>query len=110
MNSENVSIKEIVEYGLETISDDRLISVNLKDLIYIHQVLSEYNRFFHQPMHYPKFENISNFLGDKNSGGGYEVLTTALYQKIRKMIPPDIEEMMDDSIFQNPIYPAYYKT
>ena len=77
-----------------------MVSVNLKDLVYVQQVLAEYMRFFHQPLHYPKLENITDFLGDKNSGGGFEVLNTALRQKIDKMLPLVIEQMMDNGILR----------
>lgn len=106
--NENATIKEIIEYGLETLPDDKVVCVNLKDLVYIHQVLAEYMRFFHQPMHYPKLENVTDFLGDKCSSGGFEVLDIALRQKIDKMLPLEIEQMMDEGIFKNPKYPNYY--
>ena len=41
------NIKDIVEYGLDTISDKEKITMNLKDFLYIRRVLEEYMRYLH---------------------------------------------------------------
>ena len=68
------NIKDIVEYGLDTISDKEKIIMNLKDFLYIRRVLEEYMHYLHNPHHYPDIESIQNFLGDASSGGGFECL------------------------------------
>jgi hypothetical protein len=83
------TILEIVEFGLTEIPDDRKVEVSLRDLIFIHQALGELNRFFHQPQHLPDVEAVKDFMGDRSSGGGYEVLHTAYYRKCSQMMPPD---------------------
>ena len=104
------NIKDIVEYGLDTISDKKKITMNLKDFLYIRRVLEEYMRYLHNPDHYPDIEAIQNFLGDASSGGGFECLSTAIYNKVYKVdLPAEIEKMIDDGLFEHPLYPSYYK-
>jgi hypothetical protein len=38
-NSKYATIKEIVEYGLEEISNKQTITINLKDFMYVYKVL-----------------------------------------------------------------------
>jgi hypothetical protein len=102
--------KERVEYGLETIPPDRMETVSLRDLMYVHQTLAEFVKFFHQSMHYPDLEAVEQFLGDKGSAGGIDVLFEAQYERIRGMIPPDIEEAFGEGErFEHPLPPAYYE-
>ena len=104
------TIKEIVEYNLDKLPEDEYIKLNLKDIIYVFQTLTEYMRFFHQPENYKKLEDIKAFLGTIDSGGAFEVLNTAIYKKMYKIkFPPEIEKMFDDGIFDHPLYPEYYK-
>ena len=104
------SIKDIVEYGLDAISDKEKITMNLKDFLYIRRVLEEYMRYLHNPHHYPDIEVIQNFLGDTSSGGGFECLSTVIYKKVYKVdLPEKIEKMIDDGLFEHPLYPSYYK-
>lgn len=108
MNSDNSTIKSIVEFGLDGIPPDYSVSVNLKDLLYINQVLGEYVRFFHQPMHYPALEDVEKFLGNTDSGGGFEVLKTAYYDKISKMFSSEIRTLLEDGDLDSPHYPEHY--
>ena len=103
-------IKDIIEYGLNNISDKEKITMSLKDFLYIRRVLEEYMRYLHNPDHYPDIEAIQNFLGDISSGGGFECLSTAIYEKVYKVdLPAKIEKMIDDGVFEHPLYPSYYK-
>ena len=103
-------IKDIIEYGLNNISDKEKITMSLKDFLYIRRVLEEYMRQLHNPDHQPDIEAIQNFLGDISSGGGVECLSTALYKKVHKVdLPSKIEKMIDDGVFEHPLYPSYYK-
>ena len=102
--------KERVEFGLDTIPPDRMVTVGLCDLMYVHQTLAEFNRFFHQPMHYPDLASVERFLGTRNSGGAYDVLSEALYKRMGEMLPPDIHEAFDDGErFEHPLPPEYFK-
>ena len=103
-------IKDIIEYVLNIISDKEKITMSLKDFLYIRRVLEEYMRYLHNPDHYPDIEAIQNFLGDISSGGGFECLSTAIYKKVYKVdLPSKIEKMIDDGVFEHPLYPSYYK-
>jgi hypothetical protein len=106
-NNKYASIKEIVEYGLERISNEQTVTINLKDFMYVYKVLQEYTRFFHNPDHYRTIDDVKDFLGTVSSGGGFEVLNNALYKKIK--FPKEIEAMITDEIFDNPSLPKYYR-
>jgi hypothetical protein len=95
---------------LEKISDEQTITINLKDFMYIYNVLQEFMRFFHNTDHYQEIDDVKDFLGTASSGGGFEVLDAALYKKIVKKIkfPKEIDDMIMDGIFDNPLFPKYY--
>lgn len=65
---EYTTVEEQVEFGLEKIDPDRKIEVSLRDFLYLHNTVGELVRFFHQPMHYEKFEDIDRFLGNRENG------------------------------------------
>jgi hypothetical protein len=102
------TVRERVEFGLDTISEDRTVEVSLRDLLFIHQALSELNQFFHQRMHYPDLAAVHEFLGTLGSGGGYEVLSEALYGKLGDMLRDDLNDLFDEGIFEHPDPPAYF--
>lgn len=54
-------IKDIIEYGLNNISDKEKITMSLKDFLYIRRVLEEYMRYLHNPDHYPEYRSNSKF-------------------------------------------------
>jgi hypothetical protein len=102
------SIRQIVEFGLDSIPEDKTIEVSLRDLLYVHQVLGELNRFFHQPEHYKEIQSVAKFLGTVESGGGYQVLHEAYYTKLRTMLPPEVERVIEEGAFDHPDPPSYY--
>ena len=103
------TVEEQIEYGLDTISSDRLVEIPLRDLMYVFQTLGEFIRFFHQPLHYQKLEDINKFLGSVEQGA-YSALSKSYYEVLRNHIPEDIEEAFDDGErFENPNPPYYYK-
>jgi hypothetical protein len=102
------SIRDIVEFGLGAIPEDRTVEVPLRDLMYVNQVLGELNRFFHQPDHYKSLDAVVQFLGTVGSGGAYEGLHTAYYAKLRGMLPSDVERMVEGGAFEHPATPSYY--
>lgn len=105
--SENTDVKSQVEYGLEKIDPNRTIEVSLRDFLYLHNTIDQFVRFFHQPMHYETIEDVNKFLDD----GGFQLLSECLYKKFeyRLTFPEDIRDMIDNSEFENPIPPYYYK-
>jgi hypothetical protein len=102
------TIKQIVECGINTIDQNETLEIKLKDLVYIHRVLEEFMRFFHNNEHYLKLEDVKSFMGNSKSGGAYEVLGKAISEKTNKMIPKEIEDSMSDGIFGGSLIPSYY--
>lgn len=108
---EYTDVKSQIEYGLEKIDENRKIELSLKDFLYLHNLLAELVRFFHQPMHYETLEDVNKFLGDYKNEGAFQLLSDTLHKKFqyRDIFPKDIVEMIDNSEFQNPNPPYYYK-
>lgn len=101
--------KERVEYGLDTIPVDRMVSVSLRDLMFIHQTLAEFARFFHNPMHYPHLDAVKQFLGTRGSGDAIDVLFESVYNRMREMLPAEIDEAFDEgNRFEHPLPPSYH--
>lgn len=103
-------VESQVEYGLEKIDSNRKIEVSLKDFLYMHNTIEELVRFFHQPLHYQTLEDVEKYIGNK-SEGALHLLWEILHNKFqyRNIFPKDIQEMIDNSEFENPDYPYYYK-
>lgn len=103
-------VESQVEYGLEKIDPNRKIEVSLKDFLYLHHTIAEFIRFFHQPMHYATLEDVERFLGNKDRGG-FHLLSEILHEKFnyRDVFPKDVQDMIDNSEFENPDFPYYYK-
>ncbi len=77
--------------------------------MYIHQTLAELVQFFHQPMHYPDIESVNRFIGSRGSSGAMDILFESVYQRMHKMMPPDIHDAFGDGErFEHPLPPAYY--
>lgn len=110
MEDEYTGVEEQVEYGLEKIDLDRKIEVSLRDFLYMHNTVGELIRFFHQPMHYQKLEDIEIFLGNREHGA-LHLLWEIYYRKFyyENVFPEDIRKMIDDSDFENPKSPYYFK-
>jgi hypothetical protein len=102
------SVEEQVEYGLDTIPEDRMVSVPLRDLMYVFQTIGEYIRFFHQPLHFQSLDDVKTFLGNKDRGA-YHLISKCYYHKLGDMLPPDIDASFDSDTFDHPDAPYYYK-
>lgn len=103
------TLRQRVKRGLRSIPADRSVKVSLRDLVFVHQTLGEFIRFFHQPMHYPRLKDVHKFL--KASGdGALDVLSEAYYKKMSKMLPKDIHTAFDEGTrFDHPLPPEYYE-
>lgn len=103
-------VESQVKYGLEKVDEDRKIEVSLKDFLLLHNIVGEFIRFFHQPLHYKNLEDVKKFLGDKDSGA-LNLLCEIYYKKFhyRDIFPEDIKDMIDNSQFENPDYPYYHE-
>ena len=100
-------IHEQVTYGLEEIDEERQITVNLKDMLYVYQTLGELVRFLHQPLHYPTLKSMTNWIGNRERGI-YREVHACYYSILRDIFPKEIEELFDEGEFDNPNPPFYY--
>lgn len=106
---EYTDVKSQVEYGLDKIDRTRTIEVKLKDFLYLHNVLGEFVRFFHQPLHFQTYEDVSRLVGDVESGA-LHLLWECYYRSFQysDIFPKDIVDMIEDGEFENPIPPYYF--
>ena len=109
MSNEHASIREIVEFGLDTIPESETVEVSVRDLVFLHQVLGELNRFFHQPDHYKSVDDVIAFLGARGDGGAFEVVHEAYYTKLRSMMPLLMEKKIEAGDFEHPKNPEYFQ-
>jgi hypothetical protein len=104
------TIKEIVEHNLCQIPENEVLQITARDYIYILRTLEEWMRYFHNPDHYQSIDDIRDFLGNKESGGAFEVLSTALYHKMYPTkISKELQSMIEKDVFESPLFPEYYK-
>lgn len=110
MNSKSKDINEQIEFGLDSIDPEQKIEIRLKDFMMIYKTFEEFNRFFHQPLHYPSIEDIEIYLGNKDSGA-YSVISKIYYQILPQYLPKEIEEKFGEKNdpFDISKYPYYYK-
>lgn len=102
------SSREIVEYGLGAVPNDS-VEVSLRDLVFVHQVLGELVRFFHQPLHYPDLQSVQAFLGSRGSGGAFDVLAEAYYTRVGNMLPSGVRGLLEEGELDHPAPPEYFK-
>ncbi len=110
MKEKSKEINEQIEFGLNTINPNKTVEIKLKDLIYIYKTFEEFNRFFHQPMHYPTIQDINIYLGDKDYGA-YSIISEMYYHILDKYIPKEIMDNWgeENCPFDIDKYPYYYK-
>ncbi len=101
-------INDQVKYGLHTIDTERTVEMNLLDFLYTYKAVSEFKRFFHQPMHYPTLIGVRLFMGNALAGG-YSILNELTLETLDKYLPEDIVEKIEngDSLTP-PNFPFYY--
>ncbi len=108
-NEYTENLEEIATYGFDAIDPDEKVEVNLKDLMYVFATLQEYQRFFHQPLHYQSLEDVERFLGSADDKGGFKLLHTAIHEKMRDMLPKHMDEKFGEGDFDCPKLPFYYE-
>jgi len=107
-NAYSDNLEEIATYGFDTIDPNEKIEVNLKNLMYVYSTLQEYQKFFHQPLHYQSIEDVEKFLGSTESSAGYRLLHISIHEKMRNMLPEHIHQKYDNGDFDSPEQPFYY--
>ena len=110
MNKKSEDINKQIEFGLNSVDPEKTIEIKLKDFMIIYKTFEEFNRFFHQPMHYPSIEDLEIYLGNKDSGA-YSIINKIYYKVLPQYLPKEIEEKFgeEDDPFDISEYPYYYK-
>jgi hypothetical protein len=101
-------LERLVTHGLETIDDQETVTVNLRDLVFVYATLLEFQRFFHQPLHYRRLDDVKAFLGSVDDKAGYALLSSAIHDKMQAMLPKHVERGYEDGVFESPCLPFYY--
>ncbi len=102
------NLEEIATFGFNAIDSDEKVEVSLKDLMYVFSTLQEYQRFFHQPLHYQNMKDIERFLGSVSDHAAFKLLHTSIHKKMRNMLPEHIEKKYGEGDFDSPKVPFYY--
>lgn len=103
----------IVEYAFYGIDDNipsgQTTVVSVRDLLKIHATLEELIRFFHQPLHMQSLQDVEEYLGSAETDGALKLLNHAHSEIMDRMLPPDVDELFDHSVFDAPESPYYFK-
>jgi hypothetical protein len=102
------TVEEQVEFAVAKISDDEMIQVRARDLMFVYQTLRELQRFFHQPLHWPTLQSVQTFIGDKDKGA-LHLLSQCYHQKLRDVWTPKIVAQLEDGELDHPDPPYYYE-
>ncbi len=103
------SVEEQIEFGIDTLDSDAKVEMPLRDFIFVHQTLGEFVRFFHQREHYPRIDDVHQFMSAEK-GKAFEALRKCYYEKFAQSLPKEIEvDFEDGARFENPDPPYYYK-
>ena len=100
------TIEERVEYGIDAIPEDQMVTVSLRDLQYVRALLGEFVSFFHQPAHTEILEQVRCFVGNKDAGA-LHVLWEAYYERMSRMAAPLVIHD-EDGRFDHPLPPDFY--
>ena len=105
----NQNANEIIEYGLDSISVDEKIEIDLKDFVYIYKTFEEFNRYFHQPLHYTEISDIKKYMGNKEQGA-YSIIAKLYYKVMDKYVKGDLKKRLEDEDGKliNPNHPYYF--
>lgn len=108
---EYTSVEEQVLYGLHEIPEDRKVEISLRDLVFVVKSIEEFNRFFHQPMHYTSLDDVIKYMGNVDSGA-YSLIHKMYHGMLWKYLPIDIKNKMglETNELVNPNPPYYYKS
>jgi hypothetical protein len=103
-------INQQIEFGLDSIDSNKTVEIKLKDLMLIYKTFEEFNRFFHQPMHYSAIEDLETFIGDKEFGA-YSIISRIYYNVLCQYLPREIEQLLgeENDPFENPQSPFYQR-
>lgn len=101
------SIREQVEFGLETIEAGRTIIAPLRSIVFALKSLRELEALFRPSRRLGSHDELLNFLLASN--GAYDLIHCAYYDHLCRILPKDIEEAFDGDRFENPAPPLYFE-
>jgi hypothetical protein len=110
MKTNHPSVRDVVEYGLDRIAPDRIVSVPVRELVRLLKIFEELNAFFHQPMHYPNVDAVNAFMGTRTDGGAFQVISDTLSDVLPRLLPDDISKDLETGAFEHPEPLAYRET
>ena len=105
---EQDAVHDQILFGLSDVDPKRTVTMPLKDLLYVHQAIGEWIRFFHQPLHFPNLEAVERFVGSLEDEG-LGALARSYYDILSNVWPEDIRAAFDDGRFDHPDPPFYYR-
>lgn len=102
-------LKDIIEFGIESLDDNQKIDVPVKDFIYVYRMAEELRRFFHNADHYRNIDDVRDFLGDYKDKGMFDILNEVYLRKLGEHLDQELEEKLESEEMYCPYIPSYYK-
>lgn len=99
---------EIIQYGVDSLSEDAKMLIPVKDFVMIYKTMEELRRFFHNKDHFKKMETIDKYVGNKESGV-YKVINHIYINRLDRLIDKDLDEKLDSEELNHPGKPFYFK-
>ena len=94
--NDGLSSKQRIEFGLDTIPEDRTVEVPLRELMRIHETLNELVGFFHHPENFPDIGTMIRFMGNDEYDGAFQEISSRYYNTMLPMVPQDIQDRIED--------------
>lgn len=76
--------------------------------MHVFSTLQEYQRFFHQPLHYQSLNDVEKFLGSVDDKAGFKLLHTVIHKKMRDLLPKHIDDKYGEGDFDSLKLPFHY--
>jgi hypothetical protein len=110
MSEKTKEVNEQIEYGIDTLPDNRFVTINLKDFMFVYKSMEEFRRFFHNRSHYSLLSDVHTYIGDSTSGA-LAIVNKLYCQTLDKYLPEDIDHPSeeDEQRFSHPNFPYYYQ-
>lgn len=100
------SIRDQVEYGLDTIERGRETKVSLRALLYVYKSLQEFERFFRASTFPRSLRCVERFILQPN--GADDLITVVYYGLLDNALPEDINKAFDGTRFEHPNHPFFF--
>ena len=110
-SSRYTSVKEQIEYGLDSIDPKLMLSIPARDFMYVYNTFRELYSFFHQPDHYLDLASIHEFLGGlEDPKAALIAIHRCYYHILPQALPDELSSAIEeDEVFTHPDPPYYHK-